>query len=1052
MRTMVTMIKRKPLRLTALAVAAAHLAALYSGAAQAQTAPAAPAAPTSKEEAAPVTIIVTGQRAALQSAAALKMNAEEILDGVVAEEAGKLPDKSITEVLQRVAGVTMDRNHRGDPEHFSVEGSGISVRGLTWGSSTLNGRESFSAGWPGRELSWADIPPELMSAVLVHKNPPAELVEGGVSGQVDLRTALPFDYKGDKFALSTYANYNSMGNKISPAVSGLASKRWTNSFGQWGVLLDLSANQNTEHNDSIQVDPYYPRTDIVPGQTVWVPKSASYRTNTYKTDRVGEYAALQWKKDGLESSFTIFNSAYKSDGMENALYTGVENSYRSKLVNPVFDARGVLQSAQYTYPANGLGANNFAAGGLAFNSNAMQNVDHSTTREMAWNVKWVVNDRLSIQNDFQWVHAKSNSDRRNITLSTFVPSMNVDLANGPAQISFDDAATKFLGNTGNYFASTFAPNMTKSDGDLYAWKADVRYKFDHPVMRDVRFGVRVTDRKSNHTDASGQSWYATGKTWEVAQTKVPGTLPTLADNQGWQPRASFGYFSDPRYAALVPTELFQYKNFFNGKVPAPAALAVPTTATIQDYPGAYANAVKILQLQCADGAAHFQITKDCSNEGSDWKPLSYDGDPSMTFSNHEKTEAAYLSTRFGFDELRFPVEGSLGVRVVHTTTQAKGYTVFKPTYDSTSPPSLPRFGVINEPVDGKNSFVDVLPSLNLKVELGDKLQSRFAFGKSMYRPGFNDLVEYITLNQNYLLGIPATATTPATPTTVSYQGSDKGNIKLKPTRADSYDVSLEWNPNGSSLTANLFYKKVRDIIMDSAVTHDYNDLAGNPQTFLVTQKDNTADGSVAGLELAGQTYLNNVAGLRDLLPEWATGFGVSANYTYLKSKQTLHHPFNQKYCPAGGSFNNNTLNVYGCDTNGVPLTSLPLQYLSRNNYNVQFYYDKGPWSARLAYSWRSRFLQGVNVNGTKGDDGTSADPLRPGAQDVSYALPTWQEATGQLDFGMDYRFNDHLSGNFQANNVTDTVVRQTQQQGIGMMGRAWFEYGRSYRLTLRYQF
>ena len=216
------MIKRQPLRMTALALAAAQVAMLYSGAAQAQTAP----APAAKDEEV-ATVVVTGQRAAMKSAAKLKQNAEEVIDGVVAEEAGKLPDKSITEVLQRVVGVTMDRNRsRGDPEHFSVEGSGISVRGLTWGSSTLNGRESFSAGWPGRELSWSDIPPELMSAVIVHKNPPAELLEGGVSGQVDLRTALPFDYKGDKFAAATYVNYNQLGAKTSPAITGLISKRW----------------------------------------------------------------------------------------------------------------------------------------------------------------------------------------------------------------------------------------------------------------------------------------------------------------------------------------------------------------------------------------------------------------------------------------------------------------------------------------------------------------------------------------------------------------------------------------------------------------------------------------------------------------------------------------------------------------------------------------------------------------------------------------------------------------------------------------------------------
>jgi TonB-dependent receptor len=567
------------------------------------------------------------------------------------------------------------------------------------------------------------------------------------------------------------------------------------------------------------------------------------------------------------------------------------------------------------------------------------------------------------------------------------------------------------------------------------------------VLRDLRFGVRATDRKSHHVKAGGSDWYTTSRPWEVATTTRPGTLPTSADAGGWQPRASFGYFSDPRFGDLVPTTLYKYTNFFNGKVPAPAPLVEPTTATILGYPDSYRVAQKIVQYQCEDGAQHFGLTKDCTTEGNDWKQISYDGDPSKTFSNSEKTQAAYLSSRFGWDELRFPVEGSVGVRVVRTSTVAHGYTVFKPTYDANTPPALPKFGKIDAPLDGKNSFVDVLPSLNLKAELTDKLQARFAFAKSMYRPGFNDLAEYITLSQDYT---PASGTTP---TTVAYRGWDTGNVMLKPTRAASYDLSLEWYPgSGSSLTADVFYKKVRDIILNSAISHSYNDLAGNAQTFTISQKDNAADGSVFGLELAGQTYFNNVPGLQDLLPEWTKGFGISANYTYIKSKQELHHPFDQKYCPAAGSFNDSSLNLYGCDTNGLPFTTLPLQYLSRNNYNVALMYDKGPFSARLAYNWRSRFLQGVNVNGTSGDNATSADPAHNGAKNVGFGLPTWQEATGQLDFGMDYHYNEHLSGSFSVTNLTDVTVRQTQQQGIGMMGRAWFEYGRGYRASLRYQF
>jgi len=169
---------------TAIAVGVAQLCWMSAVFAQ-DTAPAAPAANSQ-------VVTITGQRAALNSAQNIKRNSDEVVDSIVAEDIGKLPDKSITEVLQRVPGVTIDRTmSRSDPEHFSVEGSGVSIRGLTWVRSELNGRDSFSS-TGGRALNFEDVPPELMAGVDVYKNPSAEQIEGGISGLVNLRTALPF--------------------------------------------------------------------------------------------------------------------------------------------------------------------------------------------------------------------------------------------------------------------------------------------------------------------------------------------------------------------------------------------------------------------------------------------------------------------------------------------------------------------------------------------------------------------------------------------------------------------------------------------------------------------------------------------------------------------------------------------------------------------------------------------------------------------------------------------------------------------------------------------
>jgi outer membrane cobalamin receptor len=104
---------------------------------------AAPADAASTDQSSLSEIVVTGRRQAIESADELKKNSESIIDTVNADDAGKLPDVSITEVLQRIPGVTITR--WGDPDHFQAQGTGVQVRGLSNVAGRINGREVFSA-------------------------------------------------------------------------------------------------------------------------------------------------------------------------------------------------------------------------------------------------------------------------------------------------------------------------------------------------------------------------------------------------------------------------------------------------------------------------------------------------------------------------------------------------------------------------------------------------------------------------------------------------------------------------------------------------------------------------------------------------------------------------------------------------------------------------------------------------------------------------------------------------------------------------------------------
>ena len=136
-------------------------------------------------------IVVTGYKKSLQSAQKIKRNADTFVDVISAEDIGALPDRSVAEALQRVPGVNISRfEQRNDPDRFSVEGSGVIIRGLPFVRSELNGRDIFSANG-GRELSFNDVSPELLGRVEVFKNTTADMIDGGISGTVNLVTRKP---------------------------------------------------------------------------------------------------------------------------------------------------------------------------------------------------------------------------------------------------------------------------------------------------------------------------------------------------------------------------------------------------------------------------------------------------------------------------------------------------------------------------------------------------------------------------------------------------------------------------------------------------------------------------------------------------------------------------------------------------------------------------------------------------------------------------------------------------------------------------------------------
>ncbi len=1001
-------------------IAAACSALLLSGAAYAQQAAPDAAAPVKKIDDNAV-VVVSGQRAALQSAQKIKQNADEVVDSIVADDIGKLPDRSVTEVLQRIVGVTIDRSMPGDPQHYSVEGSSVAIRGLGYVRSELNGRDSFSANG-GRALSFEDVPPELMAGVDVYKNPSAEQIEGAISGLVNLRTAMPFDYKGFKGAMSAQTSYSTLKKgKATPSTSLLLSDRWTTPFGEVGLLVDFAKSRSDTRTDNFQVDPYYPRDNLVEGRTVWVPQGVTWRSMEFERERQGKYAAAQWRPNrDLTTSLTYFKSSYYMTWSEQALLMANTSPYTIKVANGTYAPNGALLTGTLSDPDHG---------GINLNPDRRVADRDSSTTDIAWNMQWRMAPQWTLRTDYQHVRAKTRGFDSDVATGLQMAKEGLDLTGSRPRLIFDAGDRAALADPNNYYWAYTMEHLDKSSASNDVWKTDVQYDFDHKVLRDLRFGVRMTDRHSNtHNSNPSYNWQGVTQPWML----------------GWN-TSGLAYLGDPRFSNQ--TSIHSFNNFFNGSVSVPTTV-FPNDVLARGYPNSYATLHSYHDILCAEQSAA-QGWGSCDA----WKAATFGDDPAEVNNVTERTKAFHTQLRFGFDDLKYPIDGNLGIRYVKTNSSAAGYMVFNPSVLDIPPggvlvgETIPNIAAFTVKGDFKNSYSNILPSLNLRLKASDKLQFRLALAKAMSPPDFSQLQAYTTLSEDVSFSRD-TATKVITVENVGLNGNASGNPMLKPTTSTQLDLTAEWYfAHAGSLTLAVFNKQLKDIIVSQQASVARADVNGQMHSFTVTSPVNGAKGHARGFEVAYQQYY-------DMLPSWMSGLGVQASFTFVDSKRKLYNPVYSEYCSGGDGAANLNLNLNGCDIDGRVFGNLPLQGLSRQSANLSLMYDKGPVSSRLAYNWRSRNLQAVNTWGARGTNGLDSNPASPtyGADNNAWGLPLWAEAYGQLDASFFYKFTDKLSIGIEAQNLNNVVFRQTVQQHIGDMQHTWFVTGPRYTAQLRYTF
>lgn len=219
-------------------LSAVSLSVLIIGSAHAQDAAVAAAEETAEDQPADE-IIVTGFRQSLQAALNVKRQSVSAVDAIVAEDIAKFPDQNLAESLQRIPGITIQRD--------GGEGRAITVRGLgaQFTRVRVNGLETVATSTDGassnrdRAFDFNVFASELFSSIVVHKTAEASLDEGSLGAVVDLNTGNPLAGKsGLTAALSAQGSYNDLSKNIGPRIAGLLS--WRNDAGTLGAALSVA--------------------------------------------------------------------------------------------------------------------------------------------------------------------------------------------------------------------------------------------------------------------------------------------------------------------------------------------------------------------------------------------------------------------------------------------------------------------------------------------------------------------------------------------------------------------------------------------------------------------------------------------------------------------------------------------------------------------------------------------------------------------------------------------------------------------------------------------
>jgi iron complex outermembrane receptor protein len=743
------------------------------------------------------TVIVTGVRESLAKGLENKKENTQVIESIVAEDIGKLPDNNVIEALQRVTGVQVTNRSGG-------EADGISIRGLGDITTTWNGRNVFTG--VGRSLALQDIPANLIGQIDVFKTRASEQIETGLAGQIDVRTRRPFDREGLQMSFSARATEQEQRGDIDPNMSFLVSNTWGEDQ-KFGALLNMSYSNVRYRDQSITAGALVPFVQasgtLPPGYTpiqrvfdtgVWTPGTdrglpyaagstldfdtgpgvANYQyllardalfASDFESERKRPAAnlALQFApNDTSQYTFEAFYQGYREE-MFNNLHFTFADWWGSLGPNPA----GTIT----LYPGTNLIKTRTVGFPFGFNSGDSTKQD-TDTFVYALNGKWQISDAFTLEADVSVQKSEFNTRFIAVRTERVPESITLDFNTGngiPSWHFNDDAqmldATRW--NMGQLFQ-----NAGKDEGDAKTLTLDGDYLFaDSNAFKKLSFGLRYDDRGAVH--------------YQPSPTGSP-------------------FLPAPRTLAQMPAGmLWNNEDFFDGADYIPSSWLVPNGYWIQDN----ADEVRALYNQPAGGPTLQQ---------------SYD----VT----EKTTSLYVQTDFQLGE---KFHGNAGVRYVKVETPLVFYDLINP---------------MNAPGRQENSVDDIMPSVTLRYDFTDNFRVRANYGETLRRPGFGDL------NPNYSL------TEDLTNVGYGQGSSGNPDLESSKGKNYDLTFEWYFAKD-SAVFATWFKREIEGLVVPVRQEVIINGTGLNTNTFRVTRPVNASNGELDGIELGFLYFPENLPGV-----------------------------------------------------------------------------------------------------------------------------------------------------------------------------------------------